>query len=95
MLGQAFVYGDGELPSWALLGEYDNGTADGKGRTEYVWLPTEGGAIPVGLYREGRFYAMHSDHLGAPRGRGRLRRQWRGRCAWGLHENESRFQDAV
>lgn len=47
-IGTAFVYGDNnELPSWALLGEFDNGSAVGKGRTEYLWLPTEdGSAMP-------------------------------------------------
>ena len=67
-LGTTYVYGDGELGEHTLLGEYGNGSAKGKGRTEYIWLPVEGGAsIPVGLYRNGRFYAMHSDHLGTPR----------------------------
>jgi RHS repeat-associated protein len=67
-LGQAFVYGDGAIPPWAMLGEYDNGTASGKGRTEYLWLPTEdGSAIPVGMYRGGQFYAVQADHLGTPR----------------------------
>ncbi|MES2785274.1 MAG: RHS repeat-associated core domain-containing protein [Pseudomonadota bacterium] len=67
-LGTAYVYGDGQIPEWAMLGEYDNGTAEGKGNTEYIWLPTEdGSAIPVGLYRNGQFYAMHTDHLGTPR----------------------------
>lgn len=67
-LGTAFVYGDSEIPSWALLGEYDNGSAQGKGRTEYIWLPTEDGdAIPIGLYKNGKFFAVHSDHLGTPR----------------------------
>ncbi|MBA3774329.1 MAG: hypothetical protein H0X13_18130, partial [Ramlibacter sp.] len=63
-LGMAFVY-DEEAN---LIGEYDNGSATGKGRTEYIWLPTESGqAIPVGMYRNGRFYAIHADHLGTPR----------------------------
>ncbi|NPC59189.1 RHS repeat-associated core domain-containing protein [Caenimonas soli] len=67
-IGMAFVYGDSEIPQWALLGEYDNGSALGKGRTEYIWLPTEDGqAIPIGLYKNGKFYSVHSDHLGTPR----------------------------
>jgi len=67
-VGMGFVYGDSEIPQWALLGEYDNGSALGKGRTEYIWLPTEDGqAIPMGLYKNGKFYAVHSDHLGTPR----------------------------
>lgn len=55
-----------------MLGEYDNGSANGTGRTEYIWLPTDdantgGGAIPVGMYRNGKFFAIHTDHLGTPR----------------------------
>jgi RHS repeat-associated protein len=67
-IGSAFLYADGQLPSWAVLGEYDNGSASGTGRTEYIWLPTEdGSAIPVGFYRNSKFYAIHPDHLGTPR----------------------------
>ncbi len=67
-LGSAYMYADGQLPSWAVLGEYDNGSASGTGRTEYIWLPTEdGSAIPVGFYRNSKFYAIHPDHLGTPR----------------------------
>ncbi|MES2480787.1 MAG: hypothetical protein V4609_02220, partial [Pseudomonadota bacterium] len=61
-VGTAYLYGDteGPIPAWAMLGEYDNGSAQGKGASEYLWLPTEdGGAIPVGLYRRGRLYAIH------------------------------------
>jgi RHS repeat-associated protein len=66
-IGTAFVYADGYLPSWAILGDYDNGSASGNGRSEYIWLPTGDGAIPVGLFRNGRFFAIHTDHLGTPR----------------------------
>jgi RHS repeat-associated protein len=64
------VYADAEggLPEWAVLGSYDNGSASGTGRSEYIWLPDEGGgAIQVGLYRNGSLYAIHADHLGTPR----------------------------
>ncbi|MES2280545.1 MAG: RHS repeat-associated core domain-containing protein, partial [Pseudomonadota bacterium] len=67
-VGTAYTYGDGPLPEWALLGEYDNGSATGKGRSEYIWLPTEdGNTIPVGMFRNNKFFAIHSDHLGSPR----------------------------
>ncbi len=67
-LGSAYTYADGQLPNWAVLGEYDNGSASGTGRTEYIWLPTEdGGAVPVGMFRNSKFFAIHSDHLGTPR----------------------------
>jgi RHS repeat-associated protein len=67
-LGQSYVYADGQLPEYALLAEYGNGAASGTGRLEYIWLPTDSGAaIPVGVYRGGRFYAIHADHLNTPR----------------------------
>jgi hypothetical protein len=67
-LGSSYAYGDGQIPSWAILGEYNNGAATGSGRTEYIWLPTDDGqAIPVALFRGNRYYAIHSDHLGTPR----------------------------
>jgi RHS repeat-associated protein len=63
-VGMSFVYDEDAN----LLGEYDSGSAQGKGRTEYVWLPTESGqAIPIGLYKNGKFYQVHSDYLGTPR----------------------------
>ena len=69
-VGTAFTYADADaqLPSWALLGEYDNGSAASKGRTEYIWLPTEdGSATPIGTYRSSKLLAVHTDHLGRPR----------------------------
>ena len=67
-IGTAYIYGDGPIPSYAMLGEYGNGSATGAGRTEYIWLPTEDGqVIPVGMYRNGKLFAIHSDHLGTPR----------------------------
>jgi RHS repeat-associated protein len=70
-VGTAYSYADAGstgLPEWALLGDYDNGSAKGAGRSEYIWLPTEdGSATPVGMFRNGRFFAVHADHLGTPR----------------------------
>jgi RHS repeat-associated protein len=67
-LGDSYLYADGNLPSWALLGQYGNGGASSTGRTEYIWLPTQdGSAIPIGLYRSGKLHAIHTDHLGTPR----------------------------
>jgi RHS repeat-associated protein len=67
-LGDSFLYADGQLPSWALLGQYGNGGASSTGRTEYIWLPTANGqAIPIGMYRSGQLHAIHTDHLGTPR----------------------------
>ena len=67
-LGQSFVYDDALGATPSLLGEYGNGGSKSAGRIEYLYLPTESGqAIPIGLYRGGRFYAIHTDHLGTPR----------------------------
>ena len=68
-LGQSYVYDDANLGSTPnLLGEYGNGGIKSAGRIEYIWLPTEDGqSIPIGIYKGGRFLAVHSDHLGTPR----------------------------
>ena len=68
-LGQSYVYDDANLGSTPnLLGEYGNGGTKSAGRIEYIWLPTEDGtSIPIGIYKGGRFLAVHSDHLGTPR----------------------------
>ncbi len=63
-IGTAYIYDE----DGSLLGEYDNGSAKAAGRTEYLWLPVENGQpIPVGILRNGNFFAIHSDHLGTPR----------------------------
>ncbi len=60
-IGTAYVYGDGVLPAYVLMGEYDNGSASGTGRTEYIWLPTpDGSAQLMGIYRNGRFFSIHN-----------------------------------
>ena len=65
-LGQSYVYDDNATPN--LLGEYGNGGSKSAGRVEYIYLPTEdGNSIPIGLYKGGRFLAVHTDHLGTPR----------------------------
>jgi RHS repeat-associated protein len=75
-LGQSYVYGDGPLNSYNLLGEYGNGGSKSAGRMEYIYLPpstgsgqaTETGTAQlIGLYKNNRFYAVHTDHLGTPR----------------------------
>jgi RHS repeat-associated protein len=54
--------------SGKTVGEYGNGGATSTGRTEYIWLPTDdGSAIPIALFRNNRYYNIHSDHLGTPR----------------------------
>ncbi|MBC5764644.1 DUF6531 domain-containing protein [Ramlibacter albus] len=67
-LGTVYLYGDGAIPPWALMGEFNNGSANGKGSAEYVWLPADdGSAVPVAMYRNGKLYAIQGDHLGTPR----------------------------
>lgn len=68
-LGQSYLFDDASLgDSPSLLGEYGNGGTKSSGRVEYIWLPTESGqAQLIGLYKGGRFYAIHTDHLGTPR----------------------------
>jgi RHS repeat-associated protein len=67
-LGTSYSYGESQIPSWAMLGEYGNGGANSTGRTEYIWLPTDdGSAIPVAMFRGNRYSSIHSDHLGTPR----------------------------
>ena len=52
----------------AARDEYGNGGASSSGRLEYIWLPLEDdSAVPIGLYRSGKFLAVHSDHLNTPR----------------------------
>lgn len=69
ILGQSYLYDDATLgDSPSLLGEYGNGGNLSQGDAEYIWLPTEGGqAQLIGLYKNQRFYAIHTDHLGTPR----------------------------
>ncbi|MBK6386812.1 MAG: RHS repeat-associated core domain-containing protein [Rhodoferax sp.] len=68
-LGQGYVYDEANLGSTPnLLGEYGNGGTRSAGRIEYIWLPTEDGqSIPIGIYKGGRFYAVHADHINTPR----------------------------
>jgi len=67
-LGDSFVYGDASIGSFNLLGQYGNGGSKSAGRIEYLYLPTEAGpATLVGIYKGGRVYAVHTDHLGTPR----------------------------
>jgi RHS repeat-associated protein len=66
-LGQAFIYDENAN----LLAEMGNGGSQGPGSADIVWLPGEGGmggqAIPIGLHKGGKLYAIHPDHLGTPR----------------------------
>ena len=62
-LGFAYVYGqDG-----TLLGEYGMGGSASTGTTQYIYLPTANGPMPIAAIVNGVAYAVHSDHLNTPR----------------------------
>jgi RHS repeat-associated protein len=75
-LGWAYVYGE----DGSLLGEYGNGGAQSTGSTQYIWMPTPSGPMPVAALINGVPYAIHADHLHTPRmltdGAGQAVWQW-------------------
>ncbi len=73
-LGWAYVYDE----EGSLLGEYGTGGAQSAGQSQYLYLPTSQGPIPIAAEIDGRLYAIHTDHLGTPR---RLT-QADGQAAW-------------
>jgi RHS repeat-associated protein len=73
-LGWAYVYDE----DGSLLGEYGMGGAASAGQSQYLYLPTPSGPIPIAAELDGRLYAIHTDHLGTPR---RLT-QANGQAAW-------------
>ncbi len=62
-LGFAFVYDE----DGTLLAETGMGGANSAGSTQYIYLPTAGGPMPVAAVINGQLYAVHSDHLNTPR----------------------------
>ncbi len=73
-LGWAYVYDE----DGSLLGEYGMGGAQSAGQSQYIYLPTAQGPIPIAAEIDNRPYAIHTDHLGTPR---RLT-QADGQAAW-------------
>ncbi len=73
-LGWAYVYDE----EGSLLGEYGMGGAQSAGQSQYLYLPTAQGPIPMAAEIDNRLYAIHTDHLGTPR---RLT-QADGQAAW-------------
>lgn len=62
-LGFAYVYDqDG-----TLLGEYGSGGPSSTGSSQYIWLPTPNGPMPIAAIVNGTKYAVHADHLNTPR----------------------------
>ena len=73
-LGWAYLYDE----EGSLLGEYGMGGAQSAGQSQYIYLPTSQGPIPMAAEIDNRLYAIHTDHLGTPR---RLT-QADGQAAW-------------
>jgi len=73
-LGWAYLYDE----EGSLLGEYGMGGAQSAGQSQYIYLPTAQGPIPMAAEIDSRLYAIHTDHLGTPR---RLT-QADGQAAW-------------
>ena len=73
-LGWSYVYAE----DGSLLGEYGSGGSASSGTSQYLYLPTASGPMPIAAVIKGQTYAIHSDHLNTPR---RLT-QADGQAAW-------------
>jgi RHS repeat-associated protein len=62
-LGTAFIYDE----SGNLLSETGTGGANSTGSTQYIYLPTADGPMPIAALIDGQMVAVHSDHLNTPR----------------------------
>jgi len=74
--GFAFMYDE----DGTLLAETGTGGANSAGSTQYIYLPTANGPMPIVAVINGQTYAVHSDHLNTPRrltdGQGQAVWQW-------------------
>lgn len=61
--GFAFMYDE----DGTLLAETGTGGANSAGSTQYIYLPTASGPMPIAAEINGQLYAVHSDHLNTPR----------------------------
>lgn len=61
--GFAFMYDE----DGTLLAETGTGGANSAGSTQYIYLPTANGPMPVAAVINAQLYAVHSDHLNTPR----------------------------
>ncbi|WP_143694914.1 RHS repeat domain-containing protein, partial [Variovorax sp. JS1663] len=61
--GFAFMYDE----DGSLLAETGTGGANSTGSTQYIYLPTASGPMPIAAVINGQPYAVHSDHLNTPR----------------------------
>ena len=62
-LGFAFMYDE----EGTLISEAGTGGANSTGSTQYIYLPTSSGPMPIVAVIDGTKYAVHSDHLNTPR----------------------------
>ncbi|XAH25010.1 RHS repeat-associated core domain-containing protein [Xylophilus sp. GW821-FHT01B05] len=74
------VYADGPYDDSTVLSQDRLATSGSNpaSHTDFVYLPTASGPLPVATIIDGRLYAIHSDHLNTPR---RLT-QANGQVAW-------------
>lgn len=62
-LGYAYVYDE----QGTLIAEVGSGGAQSSGQSQYIYLPTVNGPLPVATVLNGAKHAVHSDHLNTPR----------------------------
>jgi RHS repeat-associated protein len=62
-LGYAYVYDE----QGTLIAEVGSGGTNSAGQSQYIYLPTANGPMPIAAIVNGNTYAVHSDHLNTPR----------------------------
>ena len=62
-LGYAYVYDE----QGTLIAEVGSGGTNSAGQSQYIYLPTGNGPMPIAAIVNGNTYAIHSDHLNTPR----------------------------
>ncbi|SOE06393.1 RHS repeat-associated core domain-containing protein [Variovorax sp. YR752] len=62
-LGYAYVYDE----QGTLIAEVGSGGTNSAGQSQYIYLPTGNGPMPIAAVINGATYAVHSDHLNTPR----------------------------
>jgi RHS repeat-associated protein len=62
-LGYAYTYDE----QGTLIAEVGSGGTASAGQSQYIYLPTGNGPMPIAAVIDGVTYAIHSDHLNTPR----------------------------
>lgn len=62
-LGYAYVYDE----QGTLVAEVGSGGTNSAGQSQYIYLPTANGPMPIAAIANGNTFAVHSDHLNTPR----------------------------